>query len=455
MSNVGFMRMIKRLMVMITMCWAMNGIAQTVVWQMQPENYDEIKRINTNLYLASRNGKIGLISSDGSVIAAVENDELSLFHEDKALLTKTEGIGERISGCLTADGKFLSFPYPYYVISGQKFYSDGLLSVKDEDGYLGYIDQFGNRVLGFDGKYDKIKPFSEGYAAVFKNKKYHLIDKEGIPVKFRFKNIGQVLSGTNVYNGLAYIMDTDGKFYSYNVKSDDYLKGLKKPKSTSYDYLYRLSSVSGAGKDVPFISVDRRGELGLNPIESDSRFGFYFDQIPVLPCQLSSATVFEDGMSVVGINGELGILRFIGNENFSVSIPNSSHNFYAGDKLDCRFVMSIPQSWRDRNYQVMLKDEDGTVFPATQGINDFSFAYSPSQTGVKKFSVYVVGEGLNLFESELSYSFTKKVKCPVCGKDKDKCAGHETKQTVDKKQNVAVCPDCGLPIKDCVYKGVH
>lgn len=453
------MNIFKYFAALIIAIFATDGFAQTVVWQMQPTNYDEIKRINSNLYLAKRNGKIGLISSDGSVIAPVENDELTLYHENKALMTKTEGIGERITGCLGMDGKYVAFSHPYYVISGQKFYSDGLLSVKDDKGNLGYIDQFGNQVLGFDGKYDKIKPFSEGYAAVFKDKKYHLIDKEGVQVKFRFKTIGKIHNGTNVCNGFAYVYDTDGKFYSYNVRTDDYLKGEKKPKSNTTDYLYRLTAKSGASNEVPFVNADYSGSPGLNPVESGSRYGFFSDNTPVLPCQLSSASSFEDGLSIVGINGKLGILRFVDNENFSINIPSSSHNFYAGDKLECRFVLTVPGSWRDRGYQILLKDDNGTIFPTTQEVNNFTFSYDPKQTEEKKFSVVVIGEGLNLFESQLAYSFTKKVKCPECGRDKDICPGHSTKQTSEKEKKSDkksdICPDCGLPIRECPYKGVH
>lgn len=449
------MHIIKQLMVVIIATFTMNGIAQTVVWQMQPTNYDEIKRINSNLYLAKRNGKIGLISSDGSIIASVENDELSLYHENKALLTKTEGIGERIVGCLTIDGKYVSFSHPYYVISGQKFYSDGLLSVKDENGNLGYIDQFGNQVLGFDGKYDKIKPFSEGYASVYKDKKYNLIDKQGVQVKFRFKTVGKIYNGTNVYNGYAYVYDTDGKFYSYNVRTDDYLKGEKKPKTNATDYLYRLSSISGASNEIPFVNVENKGIFGLNPIVTNSQYGFFSDNRPVLPCQLSYASIFEDDLSIVGINGKLGILRFISNENFSVNIPTSTHNFYAGDNLECKFVLSVPVAWRDREYKILLKDENGNVYPTRQEVNNYTFSFAPSQTGDKNFSVAVYGEGLNLFESELSYSFTKKEKCSECGKDKNLCQGHSSKQDAKKNQQIVYCKECGLPITECPYYGVH
>lgn len=43
-----------------------NISAQTVIWQMKPSDYEEVVRINENLYKVVRNGKIGLINSDGT-----------------------------------------------------------------------------------------------------------------------------------------------------------------------------------------------------------------------------------------------------------------------------------------------------------------------------------------------------------------------------------------------------
>ena len=60
--------------------------AQTVVWQMKPTDYNSIERINDNLYKVVRNGKIGLINADGSIVADVVNDEISDFYEHKALI---------------------------------------------------------------------------------------------------------------------------------------------------------------------------------------------------------------------------------------------------------------------------------------------------------------------------------------------------------------------------------
>lgn len=214
--------------------------SQTIVWQMRPSNYSEIIHLVNDLYIAKQNDKVGLIRSDGSIVAPIENDDISEFYENKSLVTYTDGQRECVRGVLLEDGKYNVFSTKYYTLSGQKFYSDGLLSVADVEGRLGYVDVYGNKVLGFDGKYDKIKPFTEGYAAVFKNKRYSLIDKAGSPVSFTFKGVAELYGGINVLNGKAYVWDTNGKLYAFDTSRKGVCESVKWPSSKTLDYLYRL-----------------------------------------------------------------------------------------------------------------------------------------------------------------------------------------------------------------------
>ena len=158
----------KAYLLLIVFCVSLQfAKAQTAVWQLHPTDYSDITIINNNLYKVVRNGKIGLIHSDGTIVASVENDNLSEFYEGKAIVTVNDGHGERIDGCLTEDGKYYHFNNKYYTLNGQKFFSDGVISVANEQGKLGYIDIMGTEVCGFDSKYDKIKPFSEQQKELF------------------------------------------------------------------------------------------------------------------------------------------------------------------------------------------------------------------------------------------------------------------------------------------------
>ena len=427
--------------------------AQTAVWQLRPTDYNDITIINNNLYKVVKNGKIGLIHSDGTIVASIENDNISDFYEGVAIVTVTDGHGERISGCLTEDGKYNHFSKKYYTLNGQKFFSDGVISVSNEQGKLGYIDIFGTEVCGFDGKYDRIKPFSEGYAAVFKNKKYNLIDKEGNPVRFMFKSVGEVFGGTNVYNSLAYIWDGEGRFYTYDTTKDAPCKSTKAPQNTkSLDYLYRFSCISGVNKEVPFVKNKYSGVKGILPSERGGLYGYNIDGYEILPFQFHSASQFEDGNAIVSQNGRLGIIRYVDSGRFSASEISKTILFYEGKTSTCQFTIEIPEAWKNADLQILLKDQQGLPIETTHSNNSYSFTQKLPSSCKKEYKFTVIGEGLRLFEGVLSYSFEMKEVCGICGKDKDKCTGHNVEP---KKPTEKICQTCKKKISECKYQGVH
>lgn len=451
--------------------------AQTAVWQLRPTDYNEITLINTNLYKVQSNGKIGLIHADGTVVAPATNDNISDYYEGKALVTVNDGNGERVAGCLTESGKFFPYSAKYYTLSGQKFFSDGALSVADEQGKLGYIDEAGAQICGFDGKYDKIKPFNEGYAAVFKNKKYSLINKYGEPVHFTFASVGEVASGTNVSNGYAYVWDSDGRFFTYNVDTGGNCKKARKPQNTNLDYLYCFSSITGKSKDVPFRRGSYRGAAGAAPTADGGMYGYKSGERTVLPAQFSAADQFEDGYAPVVLNGRLGILKWIDGAVFALSEVAREKRFYAGKAFTCQFVLDVPEVWRDADLNVEVKDENGVIVDSQKEGNSYAFSQTLSASCAKTYSVTVSGDGLKLFEGALSYEFKKIEVCSTCGRDKDKCPGHPKCPVCGKEKSkcpghtstAEVCPGCGKEInkaaghcrtchktlKECKYQGVH
>ncbi len=447
--------------------------AQTVVWKMRPADYDKIERINANLLMVSRNGKIGLVNSDGNIVASLVNEAITDYYEHKAILTYNDGHGERITGSLTDNGKYYGYANKFYALNGQKFFSDGLLSVADENGNLGYIDIAGNQVVGFDGKYSRIKPFSEGYAAVMKGKKYILIDKFGDVVRFTYggSGVGAAIGGcTNVYDGKCYVYDeyggSDRSFFIYNTRERGTLKKTARVRNTAMDYLFCYQSVSGRSKVIPY--EQRKpyvGIQGINPVFYSGLYGYQKNGKTILPSQLTNATAFMDGEAIVEISGMKGILKFVDGESFSVSASKDSYKFYAGDNVTVSFSVYIPSVWRNKQVSVEVKGEGGTVQRVSGKDNDYSFAVSPSSSSQREFSVAIYGERLKLYEGILSYTFVKKEKCSECGKDKDLCeykGHHPPKRTSKEKSRIEVktekekvCETCGKKISECKYQGVH
>ena len=143
--------------------------AQSIVWQLKPGNYSDIVRFGPDLYQVTKDGNIGIIHSDGSIVVPVECDEITGFYEHKALVlgSQTDAEGnKRILGYLTDKGQYVPFSATFYTLEGLAFYSDDMLPVNDAKGRRGYLDEKGIPVLGFKGKWSAIAPFTEGYAVV-------------------------------------------------------------------------------------------------------------------------------------------------------------------------------------------------------------------------------------------------------------------------------------------------
>lgn len=438
--------------------------SQTIVWQMRPSNYSEISHLVNDLYIAKQNDKVGLIRSDGSIVAPIENGDISEFYENKSLVTYTDGQRECVRGVLLEDGKYNVFSTKYYTLSGQKFYSDGLLSVADVEGRLGYVDVYGNKVLGFDGKYDKIKPFTEGYAAVFKNKRYSLIDKAGSPVSFTFKGVAELYGGINVLNGKAYVWDTNGKLYAFDTSRRGVCESVKWPSSKTLDYLYRFASLSDKTKEVPFYKIKSKVKRGMTPDMTYNLYGFSLDNGVVIPAQFSKANQFEDDLSVVCLNGKYGILKYVAGQSFQVTGTNNPIGYYAGEKAKCSFRLTVPGSWEGKMLDVKIKNGEQEI-PLLQSAQGYNFDLYPNM-GKYEFIVEVACEGLLLYKVSMPCTFVKKERCPICKLDVAQCryrgkhpkpekrvTGRENHQVQRKKEKV--CPSCGKKISDCKYQGVH
>lgn len=437
--------------------------AQTIEWQLKPTaDYDEIIPVGKNLFKVVSGGKIGLINSDGTIVELMDNDALTLFYEDKALLTKSDAHGERISGVLMSDGTYHKFNKKYYVLAGQNFFSDGLLSVEDENSNKGYINYLGTAVLCFDGRYTRIKPFVNGYAAVFKGggkyREYLLINKDGEVTIFRNRSgiLGKLTSGSNVHpDGNVYVFDGENeKWYSYDTNKRGFMQKSSIKDTTPYDYLYRFSKITGKSKIVPFKDIPYNGVKGIEPFNDGGNYGYKSeDGIIIVHAQLSRATQFIDNYAVVEINGRKGILKYIDSGTFEVSAINGKQNFYTGEELSCSFNFRVPPIWRGGGAIVRLLDDTGTAVEYTHEGDTYTFKVKPSKTGTKSYQLRVRSEGLLLYESQLNYQFTKKTRCIECGKDTDACEYHGKHPSVikpTKKSSENKCPTC-----DCKYYGKH
>lgn len=415
---------------------------QTAFWIIKPSVYNEISYVAPNIYKVVKNGKIGLISGDGTLIAEPNNDCLTGYINNIALLTKNENGKERVTGTLNINGTFNKFVTSAYTLWGQAFYSDGLLTVSFEDGSLGYIDEKGTTVLNLENKYDRIKPFTEGYAAVFNNKKYNLIDIYGNPTRFMFNGVGEVYGGTNPFNGIVYIWDTTGKFYIYDTATGGNCKKVKAPNDiNNKDYLYRFSCITGMPKQPEF-------KVPSTPTTSDPDYPSVFDGSKgkgyelngqtVLPCQFTTATPYLSGSAVVTKNGKYGLLGFTTDEKFKITPSAEEIRFHTGKPTQCMLHVQIPQNWESKQLNIEITDEDNTPIHSTHTLTEVTFDERPQSTCNKAYNIHISGEGLSLLDTQITQRFIQIQVCHTCHEDLESCkykGKHPATKTSDNNKD--------------------
>ena len=396
-------------------------LAQTVGWELAPTDYASIVRFGPNLYQVKQKGKIGLIHSDGTEVVPVKASSIGGFHEGLALVTLDESKeSHRILGVLNAKGIYTPFSQSYYTLNGQEFYSDGVLSVMDANGKKGYIDEVGNVVCGFDKKYELIKPFTDGYAAVWDgSSSFSLINKNGRPYPLTLPEdmVGRTIS--YVYNpigGKVLFFDDYGKCYKYSLqeKRCEKLDIKKANPPLPTDYLFRPKMVlENIDEQVltaaPFTKLPA-GKIGISPIKENGKFGFSEIGKPILPCQLDSATVFEDDLSIVSLGGKWGILKYYSQQqDFSLSTPQAYIDFDGGSIVSCQFELQVPTAWNGKQMNVTLNDKDTKdMVSHTNNASLYTFQLKPEHSMKKSYNVTVASEGLLLWTGELSYTLKKK-----------------------------------------------
>lgn len=391
---------------MVVLLATIEASAQTFVWSMPLREYTNITRLAKGLYQFESQGKKGLINPDGTVVVDAICTEITPFYENRALLISKEGGRDRVVGTINATGKCNLFKQDYYTLAGQAFYSDGLLSVENGNGTKGYIDENGNEWIGFQNHYTTIKPFTEGYAAVFKNKEYALIDKSGTKQSMII-GIGKVLGGTNVYNSNAVIWDEEGNFYTFNTNTKK-CNATRKPQNIQIDYLYCLSEISKRSKEVPYSQIPR-GVIGISSNSVNGMYGFDFADKTVLPAQFESATPIEDGFSVVSKDGKFGILSYVENsEDFIISTPKSEIGYYSGKEAECTFTLASPEIYKALNVNVVAKDETNIYsLNYNKRKNEYSFMSNPKGSK-QSYVVDVIYNDLILKTDTITYRFKKK-----------------------------------------------
>lgn len=381
------------------------ALAQTADWLVLPE-YQEIKYFGPEMYKVKKNGKVGILGTNGKVILQPEYDAINYFYDGRSIFVDKTDKGWLLRGVLTEEGEVTMASGTYY-LTEYMFFSDGLLPVRAADGTYGYLNE--ECRLAFGAVPAPVHPFSEGYAAVGEGDTFCWIDTSGEPLGVRLSNGGTPYAGTNFYNGKAYLNDEDGVCFSLDAegrtrKVNDY-------PSYNTDYLFRIGT--SAGSSPKYSQYEMQAELQWEPQSRDGRWTFVSSNgTPLTPFQYDEVGAFCNGAAVAAQGGRYGLIHIVeDNSTFYASAQNTSKVFSAGASCDCSFNLSVPEKWAGEALTVLLKDsETGQTYSLQRSGQHYTFSYKPSgKKEQKKFLVEVKNKDIKLWSGTTNYSFKQKI----------------------------------------------
>lgn len=384
--------------------------AQTTEWLVAPE-YQSIKYFGPNMYQVKKNGKVGMVSTNGKVILQPIYDAINYFYEGRTVFVNKRNGKWQMKGVLEENGTVHYTDGTYYLLPEYMFYSEGYITVQDEYGSYGYLDEKCKPAWSFTN--DIVRPFSEGFAVVGDGDTFHWIDTSGEQILPKLKNGGTPYGGTNFYNGKAILWDEEEVLFVLN--GDGRIDKLKS-NATSFDvdYLYR---VSGLSENVEYSKYEQEKNMEYIPEERNGLWTYISEKGKLLsPFQYEKAEYFSDGTAVAMMDGKYGLLHIVAdNSTFYTHTDKSRHIFSGGASCQCEFTLSVPEKWKNESITVTLKDQDnGNALEINKtGRNRYSFAYTPdaSQTKeTKTFNVEVKNNGIKLWQGNESFSFVQRTK---------------------------------------------
>lgn len=304
--------------------------AFTAGWSVEPA-YTSMEQLAPGAYKVKRGMYTGIIDGNGKQIIKMTTDSITPFTEGKALvLTPVGNDAYRLQAILNSD--LTQNPvYEEVYVEEYPFFSDGLIPVRNKQGFYGYMDEGGRMVL--KPSYINIHPFHEGMAAVtkrpsnvvlqfiskgtdklmekFKQKTtVTYINRGGVEFKPQ-KSIGKLANASTFNQGHALVENKDGEMYIINNQGTVLSRyGGQNPEfddryiliDENYDNDDDVAAV--AGEDME-IQTDKSVKI----FKEGNKYGYTSNGDVLLPAQFDDADLFADGYAMAKLNGKWGLLK--------------------------------------------------------------------------------------------------------------------------------------------------
>ena len=332
--------------------------AKIAVWAFTPQ-YDGLQRQQGDLFLFRMGSKLGMVKSDGTVVAQAQYDFITDFVEGYALLGIKENGKNRLLAIMSANGNVeaeLKTKHYYLRSTRTSFFSEEKLAVKNERDKYGFINPSGQEVIRC--QFADALAFRDGWAPVLDGQLMKYIgnrygqDKSHVlAVDF---NYGELSDASCFANGNAVV--------AYNNKYaliDKYGKVIRKIKESEFDQLYRQNNASvptadkGFSESSPYhVSQGANGKLYITEGQTVIASAL-IDKIP---------TRYDDGYMVVVKGGKYGLLKVTDGTavlKYTVNGGNSNELTKRKEGIDETIMLSASLPHNARFANIYFDSGDG------------------------------------------------------------------------------------------------
>ncbi|MCC8119710.1 MAG: WG repeat-containing protein [Bacteroidales bacterium] len=374
--------------------------AQMGFWVVKPA-YDNIQLLDNGLLKVSVDGKVGLLSADGSrEVLPLENDSISPFKDGIALVYNQKAL----KGSVDSNGRLSAFEEGYIAEKGIDGYANGYLLVR-RDGKYYFLDSQGEKKYG---PYQNAEPFSEGFAKVWAYTSAD--DPEQSNLMYLEAGLGQVAfinvdyhdvaMLSTVHNGKG-LVQVKKKFYMFDgdthkmipvsVDSTANKKSLitatkaeltptqqgyeleAKNGKFFFDKKLRLTRIERAGHEPIVETFEEKPEAALasnlTVNEKEGKYGISYKEKEVLLPQFDQVVAVSGDLAVVRQNGKSGIVSIKDNP-ISIRLNKGQNIGFMHEYYETPLTITLPAGMQSAQVVVGSLSPDCEIESTTRTDNE-------------------------------------------------------------------------------------
>lgn len=382
--------------------------AKSASWSAAPQ-YSSMEILTPGAYKVKRGIYSGVIDGNGNEIIKMTTDSITPFVGGHALVLTPSGDNSFRLQAILSDDLRQQPVYEEVWVEDYPFFSDGLLPVRNGQGFYGYMDESARMVL--KPSYINIHPFHEGLAAVTKRpsnvvlqflskaadkvmeqfkKKVTLvyINRGGQELKLQ-KSLGKIANGSTFNNGIAFVENKDGERFLINPQGAVVKRVDGVDPEFDDRYVYIDDDYDDHSDFEALTRKDSEVDNSVQPFSENGKWGFRDKSgAIILPAQFEDVDMFADGFAMAKIGNKWGLLK-LENGDISLTAPVAATTRKTRTKKAAAapakgFKVTVPDKYKSSDLTLTLVDANGNKTTETvngQGDVNLSFATLAKPSG--------------------------------------------------------------------------